>query len=176
MWYLRVFAPAPTIPTRSVSVFPFTMSSSARAPTRRDSLTLVVPAHGAPVAPFRRTAGDISRHSVAEEWQNAGAPMCCNRLILLGEEPWHGRCSGGPQRDGARGNEERDAVVRWTGRIGGGGHVQLLAQETLHDGQSAWLHAHRADDRRRDHRHPGRYRRSALCQHAGAGAHREGPG
>src|SRR2546422_8452913 len=32
---------------------------------------------------------------------------------------------GGPQRDGARGNEERDAVVRWTQRIGCGGRHAL---------------------------------------------------
>src|SRR5206468_3042160 len=64
----------------------------------------------------------------------------------------------------------------WTTRIGGGGHVQLLAQEKLHDGQSAWLHAHRADVRRRDQRYPGLDRRSALCNHAGAGPHCEGPG
>src|SRR5262245_20738158 len=51
--------------------------------------------------------------------------MCCNRLILLGAEPWHGRCSAWPQRDGARGNEERDVAVRRTGRIGCGGRHAL---------------------------------------------------
>src|SRR5207245_943664 len=58
----------------------------------------------------------------------------------------------------------------------GGSDDYVLEQEALHDGRSARLHAHRIDDRRRDHRHPGRHRRSALRQYAGAGAYREGSG
>ena len=40
----------------------------------------------------------------------------------------------------------------------------------------ARLHAHRADDRGRHHRHPDRHRLPALRQHPGAGARGQGPG
>src|SRR5439155_26391297 len=54
--------------------------------------------------------------------------------------------------------------------------VRAMEYETLQAGKSAGLHAHRADDRRGDHRYPGGHRHPALRQRPGAGPHRQGPG
>src|SRR3981081_2795392 len=58
----------------------------------------------------------------------------------------------------------------------GGSHALVVDEEATLGSEPARLHSHRADDRRRDHRHPGGHRHPALRQRSGAGADRPGPG